>query len=73
MREAVPEEIEVTCVTSCLVDHVNEDPAKTDWSDPKRRDLGNVTERVAPVDRGAAAFARRCVELDDPVGGVTWH
>ena len=61
----------MTCVTSGLVDHVNEDPAKVDRPAPERRDRGNLTERVAPFDRSAAAFARRRVEPDDPVDRVT--
>ena len=71
MRDAVPEEVEVTCVTSCLVDHVNEDPAKVDRSDPERCDSCNVTERVALPEGGAASRARRRVQLDDAVDAVT--
>src|SRR5919106_1511151 len=34
--EAVPEEIEVTCVASGLIDHVDEDPAEVDRAEAER-------------------------------------
>ena len=42
--EAVPEEIEVTCVASGLVDHVDEDPPKVDRADSERGNRGDVVE-----------------------------
>jgi hypothetical protein len=42
--EAVPDEIEVTCVTSGLVDHVDEDPPKVDRAHPERGNRGDVVE-----------------------------
>jgi hypothetical protein len=42
--EAVPEEIEVTCVASGLVDHVDEDPPKVDRADPERGNRCDVVE-----------------------------
>jgi hypothetical protein len=42
--EGVPEEIEVTCVASGLVDHVDEDPPKVDRADPERGNRGDVVE-----------------------------
>jgi hypothetical protein len=42
--EAVLEEIEVTCVASGLVDHVDEDPPKVDRADPERGNRGDVVE-----------------------------
>src|SRR5205823_14106857 len=68
--ETVPEEIEVTCVASSLVNHVNEDPPNVHRSDPERWHSCNLTQRVAPAERGAASFARRRVQLDDAVDAV---
>jgi hypothetical protein len=42
--EAVPEEIEVSCVASGFVDHVDEDPPEVDRADPERGDRGDVVE-----------------------------
>jgi len=42
--EAVPEEIEVACVASGLVDHVDEDPPKIDPADPERGNRCDVVE-----------------------------
>jgi hypothetical protein len=42
--EAVPEEIEVTCVASGLVDHVDEDPPEVDRADPERGNRCDVVE-----------------------------
>src|SRR5829696_5324447 len=69
--QTVPKKIEVTCVASGFLDHVNDDPAEVDRSDPERRDRRNFTERVAPAERGAASLARRRVQLDDAVDAVT--
>jgi hypothetical protein len=42
--EAVLEEIEVTCVASGLVDHVDEDPPEVDRADPERWNHCDVVE-----------------------------
>jgi hypothetical protein len=42
--EAVPEEIEVTCVAGGLVDHVHEDPPKVDRADPERGNRCDMVE-----------------------------
>ncbi len=49
--EAVAEEIEVTCVASGLVDHVDEDPTKVDRADPERGNRGDVVECVTAGER----------------------
>jgi hypothetical protein len=42
--EAVPEEIEVACVASGLIDQVDEDPPKVDRADPERGNRRDVVE-----------------------------
>jgi hypothetical protein len=63
----------MTCATSGLVDHVHQDPAEVDRSDPERRDRSEVVERVASGGRSAASLARRCIQLEDAIAGVTWR
>ncbi len=42
--EAIPQEIEVACVASGLIDHVNEEPPNVDRSDSERGDCGDGSE-----------------------------
>jgi hypothetical protein len=49
----------MSCMTSGLVDHVHQDQAEVDRSNPKRRDGSELAERLTSGDRIPASIASR--------------
>jgi hypothetical protein len=63
--EAVPEDIEVTCVASGVVDHVDVHPPKVDWADPERGNRCDVDDPLVGIGQPGteitAITARRTI------------